>query len=300
VTLAAGLIVFRFIHFSALMVLFGSSLFPLYAARSVKAIAPHLRWPVLIAAFLALISGIFWFAFTAATMSGDLRDVAAFPVLSLVAKGTGFGRLWMVRLLLTLAAVAIFARSPRGRLRWTAGVTIAALLVATSAWAGHGQEGGIVHSLADALHLLSASIWIGALFALLILLARWRHGDAELIARSLSGFSGIGPAVVAVLLLTGIANGLFLIGPENLLTAPSTPYGVVLIAKIVLFAAMLGFAVANRFWLTPRLAAALGSGGIEQAVRSLRISVFWETALAALVLAAVALLGILPPPGSAS
>ena len=288
-TLAAGLIVFRFFHYTALMVLFGSALFPLYAA---KLSAAEFRWPVLIAAIAALASGILWFAFTAGSMSGSLKDVLSFAVLSLVARETGFGRLWLARLILLIGATGIFAGARASRKRWVAGTALAAVVTASVAWTGHGPEGGNFHAAADALHLTSAAIWIGALAALLYLLLRERR--AETIRDALIGFSGIGPAVVSVLLLSGIANGWFLIGPENLLRTLSTSYGVVLAAKIALFAAMLGLAALNRYRLTPRLDASLPSS--DAAVQALRWSVLGETALAALVLAAVALLGILSPP----
>jgi putative copper resistance protein D len=64
---------------------------------------------------------------------------------------------------------------------------------------------------------------------------------------------------------------------------------------------MLALAASNRWRLTPRLQAALASSGaIGPALRALRASLFAETALAFLVLAIVAVLGILEPPVSAN
>ena len=66
-----------------------------------------------------------------------------------------------------------------------------------------------------------------------------------------------------------------------------------------MFASMLLLAAANRFWLTPRLSARLDStSGLESAVAALRLSLLTETALAILVLAAVAWLGTLAPLGT--
>jgi putative copper resistance protein D len=62
---------------------------------------------------------------------------------------------------------------------------------------------------------------------------------------------------------------------------------------------MLLLAAANRFRLTPRLAARLDStDGLESVVAALRLSLLSETALAILVLAAVAWLGTLSPAGT--
>lgn len=92
-------------------------------------------------------------------------------------------------------------------------------------------------------------------------------------------------------------NGWFLIGPSHLGALWTTAYGGLLLAKLVLFGAMLCLAAANRYRLTPRLAEALNrSGGAAPAVTALRTSVMLEFALAVLVLAAVSWLGALMPP----
>jgi putative copper resistance protein D len=105
-------------------------------------------------------------------------------------------------------------------------------------------------------------------------------------------FSGAGPAIVVVLIFTGLINSWFLIGPENALSFARSPYGSALAIKIVLFGGMLLLAALNRYRLTPRLAAA----DARSAVAALRLSLAGETALAFLVLCAVALMGTLDPP----
>lgn len=127
---------------------------------------------------------------------------------------------------------------------------------------GATDEGvsGVVHQSADVLHLLSAGIWLGALPPLIILLNLADSGgevEARNASFGLERFSGIGPLVVAVLILTGFANSLFLIGLENFATAFRQPYIWVLVVKLCLFAAMLALAAANRFRLAPALAHAI-------------------------------------------
>jgi copper resistance protein D len=102
--------------------------------------------------------------------------------------------------------------------------------------------------------------------------------------------------VVSVLVLSGLINAWVLIGPEHALEAFGQVYGQVLIIKLVLVAAMLGFAAWNRWKLTPLLRQAIAGSGEDTAVRRLRLSVGAETALAVVVLALVALLGTLEPP----
>jgi putative copper resistance protein D len=92
-------------------------------------------------------------------------------------------------------------------------------------------------------------------------------------------------------------NSWFLVGPDHLASLFTTPYGQVLLVKLLLFAAMLGLAGLNRFRLTPALGQALDAGGAS-ALASLQRSLALETAAAFLVLALVAWLGTLPPVSS--
>ena len=57
----------------------------------------------------------------------------------------------------------------------------------------------------------------------------------------------MGYVAVSVLILTGLVNSWFLVGSISALI--TTAYGQLLLAKLVLFAGMLGLATANRFWL---------------------------------------------------
>ena len=66
-TIAAGLIVSRFIHYLALSILFGAALFPFYGfadPQDTQRVSAWLRALLLGSALLALLSGISWFVFT--------------------------------------------------------------------------------------------------------------------------------------------------------------------------------------------------------------------------------------------
>jgi len=145
------------------------------------------------------------------------------------------------------------------------------------------------------MHLIAASIWMGALFAFVLVLMDARRTRAEsnaaMACRALDRFSEVGSIVVVVLVFTGLAN-------PNVATSFSTPYGQILLTKLALFAAMLGLAGANRFWLTPWLASELvAKSGRETSLRALHVSILTETVLAVLVFATVAALGVLSPRG---
>lgn len=276
----AGLTIVKFVHLSALMLLFGCGAFPLYATKPDGVLHRHLRDLVLTSAIIALTSGVLWFAFPG-------------PGLD-----TMFGQVLIVRLLLITGASILFARES-SHVAWRVAVVLSALAVATIAWTGHARNGvvaGPVHLLGDMLHLIAAGVWIGALVWLFLLLTPYTRAPRRAIEHALAGFSGIGPSVVATLIITGILNSLFLIGPQSALSLWRKAYGLTLLIKLALFGLMFALAAVNRYRLTPRLAMAADGGSSEQALRAFKGTIAAETALAVLVLAAVALLGVLPPP----
>jgi putative copper resistance protein D len=297
----------RFFQFASTMILFGSSLFYLYGFET--AAAP--RWPKILlaaAAPVALVSLIVWIALQGASMTGDLADAFDTDLLWTMLTETGFGKVLLFRLIVTaLACLALLAlwKTP---LRTLARVQalFGFVLVASFAGVGHAAVGegsqGAWRSTIDALHLLSSGVWIGALIPLALLVSHASVGDRGDAARAhyaLAKFSGIGTAVVVFLVHSGIVNTWFMVGRAPLVSLFTTAYGILLLAKIGMFLSMLALAAANRFWLTPRLSLALVRGGpVSGAGALLKLSVFTETALALLVLVAVAFLGTMEPPGT--
>ncbi len=277
----AGLTIVKFVHLAALMLLLGCGAFPLYGKKPGAVLHNYLRRLVLGSAITALLSGLLWFAFPG-------------PALD-----TGYGQTLIVRLLLIAVASILYARESIGR-AWTLGAVLSACAVATIAWTGHARSGVVagagLHILGDVLHLIAAGVWVGALAWLLILLSPYAKAPRWEIEDALAGFSGVGPGVVAALIITGLVNSLYLIGPQHALSLWRETYGLTLLIKLALFAMMFVLAAVNRYRLTPRLAMAAESGSTEHALRAFKGTIAAETALAILVLAAVALLGVLPPP----
>ena len=99
-------------------------------------------------------------------------------------------------------------------------------------------------------------------------------------------FSHLGMAAVALIAVTGAVNTWRMLGMAS---DPMDAYGRVLLAKIVLFGFMLVLAVANRYWLMPQL------GGPGRPLGSLVRTILMEQALAAGVLLAVSVLGLMNP-----
>ena len=119
-----------------------------------------------------------------------------------------------------------------------------------------------------------------------------------LIHRALRDFFVVGTATVAVLVVTGGINSWVLVGPERLFALFTTSYGWALLAKLAVFAVMLGLAAANRYRLTPASGASLDGGDRHALLPALRRSLLVETGCAVVILALVAWLGLLEPPAS--
>lgn len=293
----------RFVHLAAAIGLAGEFAFLLWAARPVR-VEAHAAWRELrerrlrvAARWLALLlaSGLAWFLVQAAVMSGaPLFDGA---MLLAALGGTLFGHVAIARLLLAAAlgaALALLRHAPARReaaLLGAAGALAAGLLASLAA-TGHGaaeQDGDrAVHLSADAVHLLAAGAWLGALPALAFVL---RQGagiwfEAQVTRR----FSALGIASVAALLASGVVNTWYTVG--DLPALFGTDYGRLLCAKLALFAAMLALALANRFHWTPRLALA---GESALALSRLRRNTLAEIAIGLGVLGLVAALGVTVP-----
>lgn len=213
--------------------------------------------------------------------------------LGTVLADTLFGRAWIVRFALAAALGATLLLSRRRAGLATLSAVLAAGLLGSLAWAGHAaaERGAdrIVHLSADAVHLLAAGAWLGALLPLARLLAGAPGiGLAERVTRR---FSVMGIACVSVLIVTGTASALYTVGSVPGLFG--TNYGRLLLAKLALFAAMIALAAANRMRWTPRLAAASGEAGLAR--RRLRRNAIAETSLGAAVLGVVGALGITVP-----
>jgi putative copper resistance protein D len=208
----------------------------------------------------------------------------------------------LVRAAAAALALAVLLLAPQGRVGWIATAALGGVATASMAWMGHGAatEGlaGGVHLLADLAHLAAAAVWVGAL-AFLVGLASDRRRDADRTAvfhAALAGFSGVGSALVAVLVASGLVNGWFLVGPWGWSALAATAYGRLLLFKLVLFAVMIALAAANRFRLTPALRTALADPTrTDSAVVALRRSLQLELGVALAVVALVAWLGRLAP-----
>jgi len=297
------LIVARFVHYSGVLALFGIALFPVYALghnAELQDVLPAMRLSraaLAYCALLAAVSGIAWFAFAAAGMAGDASQ-ALNPVLwSTVLQSTAFGPLWAGRLVVLILAGMLLIRWPRGATLWLLPL-LAGIAVASLAGTGHAQsrEGWLrtAHEVSDALHLFAAGTWLGGLLPLGFVLTGLRReieGDAKAFVKILQRFSATAMAAVGLVVASGLFNAWLLVGnPVSLIT---TAYGLALCVKLVLFVGMFALAAVNRFWISPQLDGANPASGM---LHRLSINIVLEQLLGLGVIAAVSVLGTLPPP----
>ena len=257
---------------------------------------------------LALLSWLFWLALVAASMSGSpLGQSLGAEVVRTVLTRTTFGQVWMLRVaLMVLLGGELFLSRRRGRADGPAlglvGASLAAGLLMTLAWAGHavGTERSVrpFHLTADALHLLGAGLWLGALVPLLLVLGRARTSPAPawhaLAATATRRFSTLGVFAVVTILVTGLINAWFLVGSFPALI--DTSYGRLVSTKLALFVIIVSIAAFNRLKLMPRLSAdGHWDDMSDAAVDRLWRNVITEIGLGAIILAIVGGLGTTPP-----
>jgi putative copper resistance protein D len=222
--ISVSLIASRLIHFSALMVLFGSPLFSLYAIpragspaemELVRRINSWLHRFVTGAACLALFSGVALLSCTAAAMSGDPTAAWTGDTLRLVLFNTQFGWIWQWQFAI---AVILFSFSLCVRRLSRNGlavvVSLSGALLVTAASIGHASMGSgtarFFHLLNQSVHLTAAATWVGGLLPLGFVLAGVRRAANEtwssLARNALFCFSQVGMLAVALLLATGITR----------------------------------------------------------------------------------------------
>lgn len=284
-----GMILCRFVHFGAVLLLFGVGLFrnvlftsslPAFEASPLR---HRLDRALACLTGVALLSAISWLMLTAANMAGDWQDALNLSTIALVLTHTFFGHVWIVHLGLNLLALLLSLRGIKAASRLM--LPVNTLLLLTLAPIGHGAmyDGtqGQLLVINQMLHLMGVGTWLGGLFMLAVILISANTVDLR---RLLSRFSGIGYGLVILIIVTGMINVRALSGaiwPEPALSG----FGLVLTIKAAMVLCMLTLAAVNR--------GLAHANGLQLSV--LRVSVLLECLFGGAALAAVSLLGTLPP-----
>ncbi|WP_435794615.1 copper resistance CopC/CopD family protein [Micromonospora sediminicola] len=209
------------------------------------------------------------------TNGGGLFDVTGAGLGDVL--GSAYGTTHLVRLGLLAAAAFLLRPLFAGPVGRTDGIILAVLGgAALFTWplAGHAaaSPAPAVSVVVDAVHLGGMAVWLGGLVMLAVFLLR-RADERELDA-ILPIWSRWAALAVAALLLAGTVQGLIEVASPTALV--DTTYGRLLLAKIVLFALVIGVAAYSRALVRRRVAA--GRPG------SMRRAVVAELAITAVVL----------------
>jgi putative copper resistance protein D len=187
--------------------------------------------------------------------------------------------LWWALRLLALAAIGIGLTSALPRWTPLAAIGVASLLA--KSLQGHAGAHGTSPALVDWIHLGMASVWIGGLLQILLLPAV-SPGVARRASRLFTVATG-------PLVLAGAYGAVLHVQTTTRLVG--TPYGRVLLGKMVLAALGIGVGARNHYRNVPAL-----ERGDPEAGRRLLRAVRVEALLAILLLLLSAALGVLPMP----
>ncbi|MCX4065511.1 copper homeostasis membrane protein CopD [Pseudomonas sp. S1Bt30] len=280
--MATLLVLCRFVHFIVVLLMFGAWAFRpwLLGGDTQPALDRTLLRLTRGLAWIGLASGAAWLLLITASMAGGW-DAALQPnTVRLVLSKTFFGQVWVWHLLLNLLLVIALVK-PWPALR----LPLLALLLATLAPVGHGAMldgmSGRLLILNQVVHLVCVGAWLGGLLLLVLI---FRQAPSYRLEPVLRRFSGVGYGLVAALLVSGLINVRVLTGqlwPTPLFSG----FALILLIKVMLVLGMLGLALLNRLRLDSD----------EQRLASLKGSVMLEWLLGVCAVAAVSVLGTLPP-----
>lgn len=203
---------------------------------------------------------------------------------------TSSGHAWICLAAGSLLLVSVRAMAPdRGAVQ----AILAGLMLSSLALTGHAaMNSGAArgwHAAIDIVHLLSAGAWLGGLVGfVLVMQANRRPGLHPEAIPALRRFSTLGHIAVALVLLSGGANTLLVVG--HLPTDLRSAYQTKLLMKIGLVAIMALTAIINRYAFVPLL-----RRRSRWAERALSAGSIFELAVGAAVIALVAALGTEDP-----
>lgn len=284
----------RFVHDATLMTLWGASayLWALVPPTLAEEIAARLRAFRLTAVVLALLSAIAALPLQTAMIGDGWPDALNSQMLWDVLASTNLGTAWLAQVatgFLLIASQTVASRFSLAATAIASGLGLAGLALSGHAVMDDGWQ-GIAHPLNDALHVLSAGAWVGALLPLLLILSGVGKAPFETeAATALRRFSNAGHVFVTLAILSGIANSFFIVGWP---IGWSSPYRTLLTMKIGVVLVMIAMATANRYWFVPRIGRARAP-----AIHALRVGTAVEIVLALTVILLVSIFGMLDPYG---
>jgi putative copper resistance protein D len=223
----------------------GTALFSIAFARQLTASAPAIYQLGRRAALAALLILALQLLLEPAHMAGEWSGAADPAVLRMLRESPGAAALAVRGV--GLAYVAMGAGRGAPLLLLPAVCAVLGSFTLSGHTLSHDHRAVLAALLL--VHLAIVTFWFGALLPLRQILSRASCADA---ARVLAAFSAVALWLVPLIALAGATLAALLL-PD--LAALGRPYGRLLLAKLTLFAALMGLAALNRLRLTPGLAA---------------------------------------------
>jgi copper resistance protein D len=229
-----------------------------------------------VSALAAIALLILQFLLEAARMGGELASVMD-PELQALAFQSAAARALAVRVVgLVVLVIALSLKNKPGIALITATTGIVLLGFTLMGHTTSHSSRWLLMPLLLA-HLLVVAFWFGALVPLRLAV---RYETPQAAGAAIDAFSTTATWIVPALFLAGLALAVVLLGS---FTALRSPYGQLLILKIVGFALLMGLASLNKWRLGPAVAA-----GDSRGIRNFRRSLQLEYVIIAAVLTVTA------------
>jgi copper transport protein len=215
--------------------------------------------------------------------------------LQMLAGNTEWGRAWILQVACAMiVAVAAWVGRRGNTGPWTIAALAALILAFTPGLGGHAAAATNARGLgmvADGLHVLGASGWLGSLACLALVglpaAAHATEGRWQGVAGMVAAFSPVALVCAGIVLLTGVVTAWLRLGAISPLW--TSAYGRVLLLKLALMLGLAGTGAYNWLRVRPTL-------GTSEATMRLRKSVTVELAVGIAVIAVTAVLVALPTP----
>ena len=207
---------------------------------------------------LFIVASVAWLLFQGIKLNGG--QFPNFDILDRYVRLTQSGKIWAIRqvyALLLWGGMHCYHRTGKDRAALRIGLLLSLPLVASRSLTSHAVAVPTWTKLAvtaDALHLLATAVWAGGLPVLFWVLyrgSRKLHMETSWTAETVRRFSRLAFVAVTMLAITGLYQSWIQV--QQLALLFETPYGQVLMLKLLLFLCMIIVGAINLFSTKPKL-----------------------------------------------
>ena len=213
------------------------------------------KYIFLIAVLTIFANSIHFILHCAVMTDTSLKEV--FSILPTFITKTKYGRFTILRTAFLAAIIVVSFVSVYRDQKWTtlSGFLLSLLLLVVIAMSGHQGANGYMNFpfLLDALHIVAISLWIGGIFFIRFFLSAFVKGAYVEFWRNVTSlmnrFSLLATYCVFIAAFTGILLSYFNVKDFSVLM--NTPYGMVLLVKILLVGIIVIIGGMNKFFVIP-------------------------------------------------